>query len=238
MVQEISDSLLIRIVPGDGYSESVGRDRCPEASGGRSGGHVHQSRTRQRDPFAPNRKAKVRDQQVKEERTVSGPGLRQLLASDLYRYAGKADSRAFWRCVISHPGFTYTFWLRLVTWASDKPFPVRILFPLLKLIKRHLSFKYGISIDRCAQIGPGLYIGHFGGIVVSGGCSIGRDCNISHGVTLGVANRGPRRGSRSSAIACTWGLALRSWGPCGSVRTLPSARTRLSPTMSRTTQSW
>jgi serine O-acetyltransferase len=116
------------------------------------------------------------------------------VASDLYRYTGKTDFRAFCRCVVSHPGFNYTFWLRLVTWASDKPFPVGFLAPLLKLIKRHLSFKYGISIDRCAQIGPGLYIGHFGGIVVSGGCSIGRDCNISQGVTLGVANRGPRKG--------------------------------------------
>ncbi|HWH12932.1 MAG TPA: serine acetyltransferase [Solirubrobacteraceae bacterium] len=43
----------------------------------------------------------------------------------------------------------------------------------------------GISISSGAVIGPGLYIGHFSGIVVGRGVRIGENCNLSHGVTVG-----------------------------------------------------
>lgn len=43
---------------------------------------------------------------------------------------------------------------------------------------------WGIYIDDGARIGPGLYIGHFGGIII-GPVEIGRDCNIAHQVTMG-----------------------------------------------------
>jgi serine O-acetyltransferase len=121
-------------------------------------------------------------------------GLRQLIASDLYRHAGKTGFRAFCRCVVESPGFNYTLWLRLAAWTRDQRSAVRLLSPVFGLIKRHYSIKYGITIPRTTQIGPGFYIGHFGGIVVHGDCRIGRDCNISQGVTLGQANRGPRMG--------------------------------------------
>ena len=62
------------------------------------------------------------------------------------------------------------------------------------LVLRHYSIRYGIDISRDARIGSGLYIGHFGGIFVSGGVIIGDNCNISQGVTLGQQNRGERTG--------------------------------------------
>jgi serine O-acetyltransferase len=45
-----------------------------------------------------------------------------------------------------------------------------------------------------ANIGGGLHVGHVGGIVVSPEARIGRDCNLSQGVTIGIAGRGDRRG--------------------------------------------
>jgi serine O-acetyltransferase len=48
----------------------------------------------------------------------------------------------------------------------------------------------GISISSTAEIGPGLYIGHFGGIFVGAGVRIGEDCNLSQQVTLGLAASG------------------------------------------------
>ena len=39
-----------------------------------------------------------------------------------------------------------------------------------------------------------MYIGHFGGIIVSGGAKIGEYCNLSQGVTIGFAGRGEKRG--------------------------------------------
>ena len=69
-----------------------------------------------------------------------------------------------------------------------------MLFPLLWLILHHHEIKYGISISYKTQIGSGFYIGHFGGIIVNHNAVIGKNCNISHQVTLGVANRGVRKG--------------------------------------------
>jgi serine O-acetyltransferase len=57
------------------------------------------------------------------------------------------------------------------------------------------TFKLGIAIPYTTQIGSGFYIGHFGGIIVSPDAIIGKNCNISQGVTLGRANRGKRKGS-------------------------------------------
>lgn len=73
----------------------------------------------------------------------------------------------------------------------------KLLFPLFifaRLRLRHYQFKYGIQIPWHTKIGKGFYIGHFGGIVVNGGTVIGKNCNISQGVTIGQANRGPRKG--------------------------------------------
>ncbi len=121
-------------------------------------------------------------------------GLRKLVASDLYRYAGKTGFRAFWTYFLTCPGFTFSFWLRMAAWTGGLGWPGRVAYPLTGLIKRHYSIKYGIYIPRLTKIGPGFYIGHFGGIVVHGDCRIGRDCNMSHGVTLGQANRGKHAG--------------------------------------------
>ena len=56
------------------------------------------------------------------------------------------------------------------------------------------TYKLGISIPASTEIDSGFYIGHFGGIVVNGKSVIGKNCNISQGVTLGQANRGKNKG--------------------------------------------
>ena len=65
---------------------------------------------------------------------------------------------------------------------------------LTVLALHHYSIRFGIDISRDAHIGSGFYIGHFGGIVVNTGVVIGKNCNISQGVTLGRQNRGERVG--------------------------------------------
>jgi serine O-acetyltransferase len=52
----------------------------------------------------------------------------------------------------------------------------------------------GISLHYKAEVGPGLYLGHFGPLYLSYDARIGAGCNIMHGVTVGVAGRGSRRG--------------------------------------------
>ncbi len=53
----------------------------------------------------------------------------------------------------------------------------------------------GISLPAGLKAGEGLYIGHFGNIIVSPEAILGRNCNLSQGVTLGVAGRAERRGA-------------------------------------------
>ena len=70
----------------------------------------------------------------------------------------------------------------------------RLFFPLAWLINHGQQIRFGIGISYKTKIGPGLYIGHEGGIVVSEFAVIGRNCNLSHQVTIGVSRRGARAG--------------------------------------------
>ncbi len=75
--------------------------------------------------------------------------------------------------------------------------PYLIKRPILILIviwQKILEIVTGISVPYTASIGPGLYIGHFGNVIVNGNSVIGANCNISQGVTIGVSGRGPLRG--------------------------------------------
>jgi len=66
------------------------------------------------------------------------------------------------------------------------------VYHLLYFVVRAL---WGIEISRHATIGPGLYIGHFGGIVISRHSVIGSNCNLSQDVTIGVSGDGAKRGA-------------------------------------------
>ena len=84
------------------------------------------------------------------------------------------------------PGFRVSFWFRVAShYRWNK---------LYGFILRRYHYKYGIELPRDTKVGEGFYIGHCGGIIISGGVVIGRNCNISQGVTIGVAGRGDNRG--------------------------------------------
>lgn len=51
----------------------------------------------------------------------------------------------------------------------------------------------GIHLFPETPIGPGLYIGHYGGIWISPLATLGANCNISQGVVIGVAGTGRDR---------------------------------------------
>ena len=63
-----------------------------------------------------------------------------------------------------------------------------------RVILHVLKFRYGYQIDVRAKIGKGFYIGHFGPIIIGKGVVIGSNCNIGHTVTLGMINKGIKKG--------------------------------------------
>ena len=84
---------------------------------------------------------------------------------------------------------------RFGKWLRRKNLLLRILLEPVYLILYHrIRSKWGITIPRSAEIGAGFYIGHYGGITISGQARIGRNVNISQLVTIGVSGRGEKRG--------------------------------------------
>jgi serine O-acetyltransferase len=92
------------------------------------------------------------------------------------------------------PGVKYSFYMRLCRYLRSKPLNAFGLFFIARILLFHYSIKFGISIPDTTQIGSGFYIGHFGEIVVNSKSIIGKNCNISQGVTIGQLNRGKRAG--------------------------------------------
>ena len=119
--------------------------------------------------------------------------LRSLLRADLFRYAGRLSIRDHLFHYFFSPGYKYTWWIRSCAYLRQQPV-LRVFFPIAWLINRHQQIRFGIGISYKTSIGPGLYIGHEGGIVVSELAVIGKNCNLSHQVTIDVSRRGQRAG--------------------------------------------
>ncbi|MDP3876882.1 MAG: hypothetical protein Q8Q50_07870 [Methylobacter sp.] len=61
---------------------------------------------------------------------------------------------------------------------------VMLFYPVYWLLFAFVRKAYGINLDQSADIAPGFYINHFGGIEVKN-CRIGSCCNIQQQVKLG-----------------------------------------------------
>jgi serine O-acetyltransferase len=123
--------------------------------------------------------------------------LKYLIRSDLYRYYAKTNATFFLKCLLgsSDPGFKYSFWMRVCSHLHKRPFSRFSLLFIARKILSHYEFKFGISVPYRTSIDSGFYISHFGGIIVSEQAVIGKNCNISQGVTIGATNRGEKKGA-------------------------------------------
>ncbi|MCR4650565.1 MAG: serine acetyltransferase [Lachnospiraceae bacterium] len=84
----------------------------------------------------------------------------------------------------------------IITWRKASAYdPKSIMGILLRLKLRRLSVKSGIQIPTATQIGAGLYIGHFGTIIINPNVKMGSNINIASGVTIGKTNRGEKAGT-------------------------------------------
>lgn len=120
----------------------------------------------------------------------------QVIFADLYRYEGRVTVGSFIRCFIKSPGFRYSYYLRKAShYRRRRGALSKIAFVYYKLMLNRYRFRYGFEIPDNAQIGPGLYLGHFGGVVISPVAVLGSNVNVAHGVTIGMTSRGERRGA-------------------------------------------
>lgn len=127
-----------------------------------------------------------------------------LFRSDIARLRGQGESNSTLRLLLGNQGLWACACYRAGNWLHRHRLP-----PIMRhvvLVFYHSWWKVvqmttGIYIPPDCTIGPGLYIGHFGQLIVHPDVVIGRNCNLSQGVTLGLGRSGgvwgvPRIGDR------------------------------------------
>jgi serine O-acetyltransferase len=115
--------------------------------------------------------------------------MKRIIKADLFRYGGLSSTKDFTKGLLI-PGFRFVFLLRMASNCKKYSF----MWFFYSFLKNRYSYKYGFQINNVTEIGEGLFIGHRGTIVINGNAKIGKNCNISHGVTIGQANRGKLKG--------------------------------------------
>jgi serine O-acetyltransferase len=108
-----------------------------------------------------------------------------LLRSDLHRYAGNSTFSSFMYHFVLSAGYRYSFWVRTCAYLHSRFISRFLLFPIAWLVLRSFGYLFGMSIPFQTQIGSGFYINRARGIVIHPSTVIGRNCNISHQVSLG-----------------------------------------------------
>lgn len=128
----------------------------------------------------------------------------KLINEDLYRYTG--EDKIDWISKTRLYGWQYTKIWRKANYYLRKN---RLLYLVYGFLLYEKSLKYGFQISPQAQIGSGLYLGHFGTIIVGNEVVIGNNVNLNPNVVIGRENRGKREGSPT--------LGNRVWVGTGTV---------------------
>ena len=115
--------------------------------------------------------------------------MNKLFEKDLFRYYGK-EGEPFLKKVFRPLEIKY---LSVFRKANQCRFlPVK-LFYMLRLMR--LSNKTQIQIPSRTSIGEGFYIGHLGRVIIHPDAKLGKNVNVGTGVTIGMENRGKRKGT-------------------------------------------
>lgn len=117
-------------------------------------------------------------------------------SKDLYRYYGE-KGESFVKRLLRPVEIKYIALFRKANTARIKPLK---LYYTVKL--KLLSNKTYIQIPAKTQIGEGFYIGHSGRVIIHPDAKIGKNVNVSTGVTIGFENRGARKGAPIIADNC------------------------------------
>jgi len=117
----------------------------------------------------------------------------RVVRADVYRLSGRSTYREVFRQLMVGETFPYVFWMRACSHLSRSTGPSRLLLLPARLVLRRFRYRMGINLPWQTSVGPGIFLGHAGGIVVNAGAVIGSNCNISHNVTIG-SNKGRRAG--------------------------------------------
>lgn len=114
--------------------------------------------------------------------------MNSVFKKDLYRYYGESGE-PFLKRIFRPLEIKYISVFRKANMC--KFLPLKLIY-MLHLM--HLSNKTQIQILPRTSIGEGLFIGHLGRVIIHPDATLGKNINIGTGVTIGIENRGKRKG--------------------------------------------
>lgn len=126
--------------------------------------------------------------------------------SDLRHFQRPPERCGIMKLLWSNPGLKTLMTYRLGRWmGSSVGYPLRwplllLLVPVYWTLTAYFRAAYDIRLEQSAQIGPGLFICHFGGIRVRN-CRLGQHCSIFQEVCLEPATQD---GSGPTIGDCVW----------------------------------
>ena len=109
---------------------------------------------------------------------------------DFRRYRVTADAAL--RTLFLTQGFWASSIYRMARAAMQRS---PLLVPLTVIAQKLVEIITGISIPAQCEIGDGLYIGHYGSIILAPEARIGHNCSLAQNVTIGIAGGGDDRGA-------------------------------------------
>ena len=124
---------------------------------------------------------------LRHESSIVGDAMLKQDLQRAYSIAKGSRARRIFECLRS-PGVQAVVIFRTGQWLRSKPLIVRLLLgPFVGMQRHRIRFKWGIDIGPEAQIGPGFYIWHYGGIFIAGDVVAGSCFTITHDITLGYS---------------------------------------------------
>ena len=114
--------------------------------------------------------------------------MNSVFKKDLYRYYGERGE-PFLKKVFRPLEIKYISLFRKANMCRFKP--LRIFYELRLM---NMSYRTKIQIPARTTIGEGFYIGHLGRVIIHPDAKLGKNINIATGVTIGMENRGKRKG--------------------------------------------
>ncbi|HEX5141825.1 MAG TPA: serine O-acetyltransferase [Dehalococcoidia bacterium] len=123
---------------------------------------------------------------MQQEISITAPSPTQKTAHELGLWEILSEDKRTNQESLLRPGFHALVMYRLGNWAMRSP-RRKPLLKVAKLMRFLVRNFYGIEMYWEANIGRRFVIGHQGAMVVHQYCTIGDDCTIRQGVTIGAA---------------------------------------------------
>ncbi len=122
-----------------------------------------------------------------------------LIRSDIRRYTNRNSNLAVTaiKAAYAHPAIIGVIWYRIgrALWLKRKNPLFFVLLVINRILYPIVRIHSGLELSPRTQIGPGLFVAHFGPTVIHPNTIAGRNLTIEQGVTIGIGPTGvPRIG--------------------------------------------